>query len=56
MNQTPTEAFLWTDSAQIHPRLIPGNTSFKIGSHFSSPLVQWAVAMLFKNQGLRLSF
>ena len=56
MNQTPADAFLWTDSAQIHPRLLPGSASFKIGSHFSSPSCAAGRSYAFQESGATFIF
>ncbi|NLO24467.1 MAG: hypothetical protein GX116_09105 [Fibrobacter sp.] len=56
MNKTPPESMIWTDSAQIHPRLVPGSTPFTVGSNFSSPACAPGRSYAFEEEGASFVF
>lgn len=56
MNQTPIDALLWTDSAQIHPILSPGSPTFTIGKNFSSPACAEGRSYAFQEAGATFIF
>lgn len=52
MGATPADAFLWTDSQNIHPVLTrPHRTPFPIGGSFSSPSCAKGRSYAFADQG-----
>lgn len=51
MNATPADAFLWTDSANIHPTLRSPSAKFSMGASFSSPSCAKGRSYAFTDQG-----